>query len=208
MPRVLLADDNRTSEQVVRLALEPENIEVHARTDWESAWTFLAEEGADVVLIDVGLPQIDGYEFCRRIRSGPTTAHLPVVLLGTVTSPVDAAQALICGCREWMTKPLDAGVLAGVVQRVLGESVKPVPGPDFEPIRLTRDECLAPPVWLPLNMKPAVPQPPPVRSAEPALDHTALDAKALAELLTANLKEALPELVRRALQSSAAPPAV
>lgn len=201
MPRLLLADDSRTTEQLLRLALEPEGFQVIARPDGPSAWAAVLAQDVDLVLADVALPGIDGYELCRRIQAEPATVRFPVVLLGSAGAPVDAARALMSGCREWLVKPLDADVLVGVVNRL----TQPAPETDADskqssadrPIPLTLDQCRTRLSWLPdLEHRPSA-----APAAAPAVA-TATDEQALVEAVVGRLNSVLPELVRQAVKDT------
>lgn len=201
MPSLLLADDSRTTEQVVRLSLEPEGYEITVRPDGESAWDFLQRESPDLALIDVGLPGIDGYSLCRRIRTEGSDPRLPVILLGGASVPVDTAQALACGCRDWLVKPLDAEVLVSVVGELLAKSAgdESAPAQTAEPLVLAANQCVA--RLTRLGHK----------SLSPAARLRAMDeatVRALSESLARRLAEALPEMVSRMVRELVSPSSV
>jgi DNA-binding response OmpR family regulator len=201
MPSLLLADDSRTTEQLVRLSLEPEGYEITVRPDGESAWDFLQSGSPDLALIDVGLPGIDGYSLCRRIRTEGSDPQLPVILLGGAGVPVDSAQALACGCRDWLVKPLDAEVLASVVGELLTRSAgsETAPAPAVEPLVLAANQCSA--RLTRVGHK----------ALSPVAHFRALDeetVRALSESLTRRLTEALPEMVSRTVRELVSPSSV
>ncbi len=204
MASLLLADDSRTTEQVVRLSLEPEGHEVTVRPDGESAWELLQNQGADLALIDVELPGIDGYSLCRRIRQEGRNPQLPVILLGGAGAPLDAAEALACGCREWLVKPLDAEVLASVVGELLERSTTGSAGTAAEPLELAAEQCAARLTWMDHRM--LTPVIPPPESRPPVLSEEHLQA--LSESLSRRLAEALPELVSRTVRDLVSPSSV
>lgn len=201
MPSLLLADDSRTTEQLVRLSLEPEGYAITVRPDGESAWDFLQNGNPDLALIDVGLPGVDGYSLCRRIRTEGSNPRLPVILLGGAGAPVDTVQALACGCRDWLVKPLDAEVLAAVVGELLARPAgdNTTPDPAAEPLRIATDQCAARLSRLAH------------RTLSPATRFPALDdatARALSESLVRRLTDALPEMVSRTVRELVSPSSV
>ena len=80
MRRLVLADDSKTIQKVVALLFEEEDFEVHSFENGASALEHIRSRGADIVLADVSLPILDGYDLCREIKEDPRTSLLPVVL--------------------------------------------------------------------------------------------------------------------------------
>lgn len=121
--KLLLADDSVTIRKVVKLTFEDEGIDVIDVPDGDSAWQQLQSEIPDVVLADVHMPGLDGYELCRRIREGATTAALPVLLLVGSFESFDESRAAAAGATGHMTKPFQSiRQLVAQVKELLGQA--------------------------------------------------------------------------------------
>lgn len=104
-PNLLIVDDDATARQVAQAILSVDNYEFRQAAGGEAA---LAEIGAlepDLVLLDVMMPGIDGFEVCHRIRTRPTRAYVPVMLLTALDSATDLARGLNAGADDFISKP-------------------------------------------------------------------------------------------------------
>ncbi len=109
--RVLAVDDQETNLRLIDAVLSPRGYEVLLCTSGADCLARLAEDGlVDLVLLDVLMPGIDGYEVCRRIRSEPATEFLPVVMI-TASGEQQRARALEAGADDFVTKPFDQSEL-------------------------------------------------------------------------------------------------
>jgi DNA-binding response OmpR family regulator len=102
MPRVLLAEDDSAISDPLARALRREGYDVEVAPDGEQALR-LALEGADLLILDLGLPTMDGLEVCRRLRA--TGAAIPVLILTARADEVDTVVALDAGADDYVTKP-------------------------------------------------------------------------------------------------------
>lgn len=118
--RVLVVDDEPAVRSVVRRALDP--IEVIEAGDGPSALSLLDEQSVDVVVLDVMLPDMDGFEVLRRLRANPRTSALPVVMLTALVAEGDHVQGYRAGADGYVTKPFDIDELAGLVYEVHSRS--------------------------------------------------------------------------------------
>ncbi len=119
MPRVLVIEDSPTQALELRLVLESEGFAVEAAAGGQAGLDRLAAEPFDLVLSDVLLPDLSGYEVCRRIKTEPRTREIPVVLLTVLNDPFDVLQGLECGADNFLTKPCDPRFLLARVRRIL-----------------------------------------------------------------------------------------
>lgn len=119
MATLVLADDSPAVRQVVQLSFAGEDFRVHCCEDGESTLDFLANHSVDILLIDVALPGLDGYEMCQRVKQNPYTAHVSVVLLGSVFEPLDITRGEAAQCDASLTKPLVASQLVELAKRLL-----------------------------------------------------------------------------------------
>lgn len=108
--RVLVVDDQPTNIKLLDATLSPRGYAVTGAESGEKALAVLAEGGIDLVLLDIVMPGLDGYEVCRRIRQDPTTAYLPVVMV-TASGDEQKLRALEAGADDFVTKPIDRAEL-------------------------------------------------------------------------------------------------
>jgi adenylate cyclase len=108
--RVLVVDDQPANVRLLEATLTPRGYDVRGVESGEAALAALAEGGTDLVLLDIVMPGIDGYEVCRRIRADPATAFLPVVMV-TASGDEQKTKALEAGADDFLTKPIDRSEL-------------------------------------------------------------------------------------------------
>lgn len=119
MPHLVLAEDSPTIQKLVQLCFKSEDIDVHCFEDGTSTLEYLKTGPADVLLADVAIPGLDGYELCRAVRQNPKTASTPVVLLVGVFDGFDVQRAEQVGYDCRLTKPLGALELVDLVKKLL-----------------------------------------------------------------------------------------
>ena len=119
--RVLLVEDAPDARALVERILAEHGAEVHAVPSAPEALRALAEHPLDVIVSDIGLPGMDGYELMRQIRAGrvPRAANIPAVALTAFTRPDDQACALRAGFQVHLAKPIDCSVLVAEVAALL-----------------------------------------------------------------------------------------
>lgn len=103
--KLLLADDSATIQKVVNLSFADEDIEITIAADGDSALEKFAENPPDLVLADVNLPGVGGYEICEFIKHDDKTKHIPVILLVGSFESFDEEKARSVGADDYMTKP-------------------------------------------------------------------------------------------------------
>jgi CheY-like chemotaxis protein len=106
--KLLLADDSITIQKVVNLTFADEGIEVFTVGDGDSAIEKLAEISPDLVLADVNMPGLTGYQVCERIKNDANFRHIPVVLLIGSFEPFDEEEARRVGADDFLTKPFQS----------------------------------------------------------------------------------------------------
>jgi two-component system cell cycle response regulator len=105
--RVLVVDDVRSNLKLLETRLSLEYFEVVTATNGPDAIAICEKGGCDIVLLDVKMPGMNGFEVCRRLRTAPDTAHLPIVLLTALDRPADRVRGLESGADDFLTKPVD-----------------------------------------------------------------------------------------------------
>ena len=107
---VLAVDDQPANLRLLDAVLSPNGYRVITASSGEQALELMHSSGVDLVLLDIVMPGIDGYEVCRRIRSEPSTAFLPVVMI-TASGEQEKTQAIKAGADDFINKPIHQGEL-------------------------------------------------------------------------------------------------
>ena len=105
--RVLVVDDILSNVKLLEAKLAAEYFEVSTAFNGDQALARVASEMPDIILLDVMMPGMDGFEVCRRIKSDPKTAHIPVVMVTALDQPSDLVAGLDAGADDFLTKPVD-----------------------------------------------------------------------------------------------------
>lgn len=105
--RILVVDDVVPNVKFLEARLSAEYFEVSTAGNGAEALRLCAQRAFDVVLLDVMMPGMDGFEVCRRLKSDSTTAHVPVVLVTALDQPADRVRGLEAGADDFLTKPVD-----------------------------------------------------------------------------------------------------
>jgi two-component system cell cycle response regulator len=105
--RVLVVDDILANVKLLEARLQAEYFEVLAAYNGQEALDIIGRERVDVVLLDVMMPGMDGFEVCRRIKSRSETHHIPVIMVTALDQPSDKVQGLDAGADDFLTKPVD-----------------------------------------------------------------------------------------------------
>ncbi len=127
MPRLVLADDNLTTQRMVELSLETEGYEVIPFTNGNKALEYVLQNEVDVVLANVALPGLDGYSLCGRLADEPDKAGVPVVLVVGALDEVEEKNTRKAGSVALLRKPFSTSGLLDVVTRAR-EQVSEDPG--------------------------------------------------------------------------------
>ncbi|HEX6126389.1 MAG TPA: response regulator [Pyrinomonadaceae bacterium] len=106
--KLLLADDSITIQKVVNLTFADEGVEVITVGDGDSAAQKISEVSPDLILADVHMPGLNGYQICEMVRSNPGTSKLPVILLVGSFEPFDESEAARVGANAYLTKPFQS----------------------------------------------------------------------------------------------------
>jgi len=106
-PVVLLVDDNRQNLELLQAYLEELDCQTITATDGLEALRLVRLKKPDVILLDVMMPQISGFEVCKRIKSDPATAHIPVIMVTALNEFGDIERGLDCGTDDFVSKPVN-----------------------------------------------------------------------------------------------------
>ncbi len=113
--RVLVVDDVPANVKLLEARLSAEYFDVVTAMSGEEALAICERADCDIVLLDVMMPDMDGFEVCRRLKTSPTTHHLPVVMVTALDQPSDRVKGLEAGADDFLTKPVsDVALIARV----------------------------------------------------------------------------------------------
>jgi CheY-like chemotaxis protein len=173
---LLLADDSITIQKVVELTFAETEHKVITVGSGRDLFKRLPEVKPDVVLCDVVMPDMNGYEVCQTLKSDPATLHIPVVLLTGTFEPFDRDRALAAGCDAIVTKPFEARELISTVEDLITRA-KSMPAAPTDSGALGEQGILEGVPALDFSAsgfeKLSPPPPPPVPAPENGIDLTA-----------------------------------
>lgn len=118
-PVVLVVDDSPTVRKIVQLTLQRERIRVVTAGDGLSALAAVADEQPDLILLDIMLPHMDGYNICQIVRRNTSFRDVPIVMLSGKDGLFDKMRGKLAGSSEYITKPFDSTELVQTVKRHL-----------------------------------------------------------------------------------------
>jgi len=125
--RVLVVDDEKLIVKGIRFSLEQEGMEVECAYDGEEALALVKEKEFDIILLDVMLPKLDGFEVCQQIRG---FSNVPIIMLTAKGEDMDKILGLDYGADDYMTKPFNILEVKARIKAILRRSAKPVEGTD------------------------------------------------------------------------------
>jgi sigma-B regulation protein RsbU (phosphoserine phosphatase) len=122
-PLALIAEDSRIQAKVLEQRLLQAGFEVQVAVDGKAALDLAREKRPSVIISDIEMPRMTGYEFCRAVKQDPELKHTPVILLSTLSDAEDIIRGLDAGADNYVTKPYDANFLIGRVNSLLATPI-------------------------------------------------------------------------------------
>ncbi len=119
MNRILIVEDNALNRTLLQAVLKRAGYELLIAEDGETGVELALRENPDLILMDVMLPLINGYEATRRIKMNPATRHIPIVAITANDAPSERDRALDAGCDGYITKPIDTRILPNQIRLFL-----------------------------------------------------------------------------------------
>ena len=119
MTKVLVIEDNEKNRYLISFILKGEGFEVIEAVTGEEGVEAALRERPDLILMDIQLPGIDGYETTRRIRASPDGAKVPVIALTSYAMTGDRERALAAGCTGYVEKPINPDTIMDEIQKYL-----------------------------------------------------------------------------------------
>ena len=120
--RILIVEDHEENRRILRLLLTKHEYEVLEAVDGEEGVTMAEEMHPDLILMDIQLPGVDGYEATRRIKGNPALQKIPIIVVTSYALSGDDAKAFAAGCDAYIAKPVNLRKLLATVREFLAES--------------------------------------------------------------------------------------
>ena len=121
MTKILYVEDNDDNVYMLRGRLTRAGFEVAVATDGAQGVAMAVSAAPDLILMDLSLPVLDGWEATRRLKSAPATSPIPIIALSAHAMEGDRAKALAAGCDDYDTKPVDLPSLLGKIRTLLAK---------------------------------------------------------------------------------------
>jgi two-component system cell cycle response regulator DivK len=125
MAKILLVEDNEMNRDMLSRRLVRRGYEVAIAVDGEAGVAAAAREGPDLILMDMSLPGIDGWEATRQLKAQEATRAIPIIGLSAHAMSGDHDKALAAGCDDYDTKPVELPRLIGKIEALLGRGGAP-----------------------------------------------------------------------------------
>ena len=119
MAKILIAEDERDIRDLIAFTLKFAGHEVVAASNGEEAYQLALKEIPELIIMDVRMPKMTGYEACRLIKADPTTKHIPVVFLSAKGQEAEVQNGLAAGADEYLLKPFAPDQLTRKVAEIL-----------------------------------------------------------------------------------------
>lgn len=120
MAKLLLVEDNEMNRDMLSRRLARRGHEVLTAVSGQAGLALAAQAGPELIVMDLSLPDIDGWEATRTLKAQAQTAHIPIVVLTAHAMAEDRARAFAVGCDDYDTKPVDFERLTDKIDRLLG----------------------------------------------------------------------------------------
>jgi DNA-binding response OmpR family regulator len=117
--KILVADDSPNIREILKVSLEGDGYTVLLAEDGEQALALVAQEKPDLLIMDVMMPRVNGFQVCRRVKTDRATDDVPVIMLSAKTAQQDVFWGKDCGADEYLTKPFSTRELVGTIDRLL-----------------------------------------------------------------------------------------
>ncbi len=121
MPKILLVEDNELNRDMLSRRLERRGFQVLIAVDGAQGVAMAQSEAPDLVLMDMSLPVVDGWEATRRLKAAPETRAVPIIALTSHAMVGDREKAIEAGCDDYDTKPIELPRLLEKIDRLIGK---------------------------------------------------------------------------------------
>jgi two-component system alkaline phosphatase synthesis response regulator PhoP len=127
MPRVLIADDNPQNAELLDAHLDGTGYETKVAANGEETLRLAREWKPDVILLDIMMPKLSGFEVCKRLRADPATRAAGILMVTALDQPTDIERAIEVGTDDFVTRPVNKTELVLRVKALLGALAEPTP---------------------------------------------------------------------------------
>jgi two-component system cell cycle response regulator DivK len=117
--RILYIEDNADNRLLIRRVLQAEGYTMLEASDGHTGLKIAGEEQLDLILVDINLPEIDGYEVTARLKQLPSLSHVPVIAITANVMKGDREKTLAAGCDGYIQKPVDIDLLPSQIEHFL-----------------------------------------------------------------------------------------
>jgi CheY-like chemotaxis protein len=121
MPKILLVEDNEMNRDMLSRRLQCKGYQIVAAESGEQRLELARQAAPDLILMDITLPEMDGWEAARRLKADENTRHIPIIALTARVLVTDQAKAFEVGCDDYDTKPVDFARLTEKIENLLLE---------------------------------------------------------------------------------------
>ena len=125
MTNILIIEDDPEAARILELSLKREQYKIAIALNGKQGLVAVQTQQPDLVLLDLMMPDIDGYEVLRRIRANPLTAELPIIIVSARTQDADKRMAAQLGANGYLTKPYRRADLLAMIQACLPKPTQP-----------------------------------------------------------------------------------
>ncbi len=119
MPKILVVDDEEHIVMILKDSLEFSGFQVVTALNGEEALVSVDQEKPDLLVLDIGMPKLDGWEVCRRLKGSEATRHIPIIILTAYAQTSDQKKGLSLGADRFITKPCDLTFLVEEINSLL-----------------------------------------------------------------------------------------
>lgn len=120
--KILIVEDEESLLKLESILLTTKGYLVQGATTGLAALEAVAEEPPDLILLDIMLPGMDGFDVCERIKGDPKTAHIPIILLTARKTPEDVARGKAVGADHYITKPFKSAMVMDMIEKLITQN--------------------------------------------------------------------------------------
>jgi two-component system, OmpR family, alkaline phosphatase synthesis response regulator PhoP len=146
--KILIADDNLTNVELLEAYLDGLDCEIAVATDGRDTLAKVAEFQPDLILLDIMMPKLSGFEVCKTLKRDPNTRQIMILMVTALNEQGDVERAVAAGCNDFLSKPVDK---LGLIKRVENMLALRHVTDELEQLRRYIDSMEAPPPWVDEN---------------------------------------------------------
>jgi two-component system, cell cycle response regulator DivK len=121
---ILYIEDNPDNRLLIRRVLQAEGMVFHEASNAKEAWSSIQKAIPDLILMDINLPEVDGYALTAQLKALPQLNHVPIIAMTANVMKGDRERTLQAGCDGYIQKPVDIDALPGQINHFLKEAIR------------------------------------------------------------------------------------